>query len=66
MQSSPYSRQILINLEFLLQIFEKYSNFMKIRLVGAELLLAEGRTDGLTKKHYEANSHSSQFWESST
>jgi hypothetical protein len=34
-----------MKLEFSRQIFEKYSNFMKIRPVGAELFHEEGRTD---------------------
>ena len=37
------------------------SNFMKIRLVGAELLHAGGRTDRRTDRHEEANSRFSQF-----
>jgi hypothetical protein len=37
---------------------------MKIRHVGAELLHADGRTDGRTDKHDEANSRSPQFCES--
>jgi len=40
-----------MQLEFWRQIFEKInqmSSFMKIRLVGAELLGAGGRTDGQT------------------
>ena len=43
-----YCCQILMKLEFYRQIFEKYSkilNFMKIRLVGAELFCADGRRD---------------------
>ena len=35
-------------------------NFMKIRLVGAELFLADGQTD----RYNEANSRFSQFCES--
>jgi len=34
---------------------------MKFRLLGAELFRAEGRTDGQTERHDEANSRSSQF-----
>jgi len=34
---------------------------MKIPLLGAELLHAEGQTDGQTHRHYEANSRFSQF-----
>jgi hypothetical protein len=34
-----------MKLEFWRQIFEKCSNFMKIRVVEAELLHADGRTD---------------------
>jgi hypothetical protein len=45
----PLSCQILMELEFSLQIFEKYSKkFMKICPVGAELFHAEGRMDGRT------------------
>ena len=36
------------------------SNFLKILVVGAELLHEDGRTDG----HDEANIHFSQFFES--
>jgi hypothetical protein len=49
--------------EFSLQIFEKYSyiNFMKILPVVAELFHVDGRTDGQTDRHEEANSRFSQF-----
>jgi hypothetical protein len=36
---------------------------MKIRTVGAELFHADGRMDGQTNGHDEANSRFSQFWE---
>jgi hypothetical protein len=36
---------------------------MKIHLVGAELFLAEGRTDRRTDRYDEANSHLPQFRE---
>jgi len=39
------------------------SNFMKIRRVGAELFRADGRTDGQTDRHDEANSRFSKFFE---
>jgi len=47
---------------FSLQFFEKYLayNFKKIRLVGAELFHADGRT---TDRHEEAKSRFSQFCE---
>jgi hypothetical protein len=53
---------MLMKLEFSRQVFEKYShiNFMRIRVVGAELFRAGGRTDG----RKEANSRSSKFCES--
>ena len=35
-----------MKLEFSRHTFEKYSNFMKIRVVGAELFHAEGLKDG--------------------
>jgi hypothetical protein len=38
---------------------------MKIHLVGAELLHADGRADGQMDRHDEANSRLSQFCESS-
>jgi len=50
-------------------ILQKYSkiNFMKFRLLGAELFHAAGRTDGWTDRqtgrHDEANSRSSKFYE---
>jgi hypothetical protein len=55
-----------MKIEFSRQIFEKNSqiwNFMKIRPVGAELLHAEGQTDGKTDRHDEVNSRFSQFSE---
>jgi hypothetical protein len=39
------------------------SNFMKIRPVEAEFLHADGRTDGHTNRHDEANSRFSKFCE---
>ena len=39
---------ILTKLEFSQQIFQKYSNVMKILSVGAELFHTEERTDGET------------------
>jgi len=49
-----------MNLEFSRRTFEKYvSYFIKIRLVGAELLHADGQTD----RHGEANRRFSQFCE---
>jgi len=62
MQSTQYSGQILIKLEFSPQILEKItkiSNFIKIRSVGAELFNLDGRTD----RHDETNSRFSQFCE---
>jgi len=44
-----YSCQIVMKLEFSRKIFEKYSNLIKIRPVGAELFFADGRTDRMTK-----------------
>jgi len=41
MQSTRYSCQILMQLEFSVQIFEKYSYFMKIRPVEAELFYGD-------------------------
>jgi hypothetical protein len=57
----PYTCRILVRLEFSRLIFEKYSNFMKIRQVGAELFHADGRTD--RKIDNEANSRFPQFCE---
>jgi hypothetical protein len=56
---STHTCQIIMKSEFPLQ-FPKNTqipNFMKIRPVGAQLLLADGRKDG----HEEASSCSSQF-----
>jgi len=39
------------------------SNVTKTSPVGAELFHAEGQTDGRTDRHYEGNSHFSQFFE---
>jgi len=46
--------------EFSRQILEIYSNIMKIRQWQPSCSLAEGRTDGLTDGHDEANSRLSQ------
>jgi hypothetical protein len=48
-----------MKLESSRQIFEKYSKFMKIRPVGAELFHSDGRLD----RHDEADSRFSQFCE---
>ena len=42
-----------MKLEFSQQIFEKTSNFMKIRPVGAELFLADGRAHRQAGRHDE-------------
>jgi len=52
-----------MKLEFSRQIYEKYSNFMKICPVGAVSFYAEGRTDGLADRHNEAISRFTQFRE---
>jgi hypothetical protein len=54
-----FSCQILIELDFYRQIFEKYLNLMKIRPVGAELFYADGRTD----RHDNPNSRLFQFYD---
>jgi hypothetical protein len=64
MQSTRYSCQISMNLEFSRQIFEKYLNFRKTRPVGAELFHANAQTDGRTGRHTgrnESNSHFHKF-----
>ena len=56
-----------MNLEFCRHFFEKeaqISSFINIRLVGAELSHADGRTDRRTNGHEEANDRFSQFCES--
>jgi hypothetical protein len=51
MQSTRYSCELLLTLEFSRQIFKKkYSNFMKISPVGAELFHADRRTDRRHKR----------------
>jgi len=45
-KSTRFACQILVKLEFSRYIFENYSNFVKIRVVGAELFHAKGLTDG--------------------
>jgi len=45
---SGYSCQILMKLGFSRQVFEKYSNTMRIRPVGTELFHPSIRTDGRT------------------
>ena len=61
MYSTRYSCPIVMELEFFfLDRFSKnpqISNFMKIRLVGAELFHADGQRE----RHDETNSHFSQF-----
>jgi len=52
-----------MKLEFSRQIFEKYSIFLKIFPVGAELFLAYGRTDRSTDRHDESKSRFWQFCE---
>ena len=62
MYSSRYFCAILMKLVFSRQIFIQNiqtTNFMKIRLVGAELFRAERQTNG----HDEANNRISQFFE---
>jgi len=41
--------QVVKKVEFCRQTFEKYSNFMTFRLVGAKLLHGDGRTNGQTE-----------------
>ena len=48
MQSTHYSCQILMKLESSRQIFEKYSNFMKIHPVGSQFFY-EDRWADMTK-----------------
>ena len=53
-----------MKLDFPRKIFGKNPqmwNFMKIRLVGAELFHAGVQADGRTDRHDEANSRFSQF-----
>jgi len=59
-----YSGQILMQLEFSRQIFEKYSNikFYENPSTGSRVVPC-GRTDGLKDRHEEANSHFSKFCE---
>jgi len=56
---SSFKIQILIQFEFSRQIFEKYSNFMKIRPVVAEFVQADRRT----YRHDGTNSRFSKFFE---
>jgi len=63
MQSTRYSCQMSMKLEFCGHIFEtQISNFVKIRAVGVELFHACGRTDGETDGHDETTRFS-QFCE---
>ena len=48
--------------EFSGQIFEKYSNLMKICPVGADLFHEDGQTDIQMDRHDEVNSNVTQFW----
>ena len=50
MYSSSCSCPILMKVEFSGHIFEKYSNFVKMRPVGAELFHADRRAHGLTDR----------------
>jgi hypothetical protein len=49
-----------MKIEFSREIFEKYSNIVKMLPVGAELFHADDRR---TDRHEEAKSRFSQFWE---
>jgi hypothetical protein len=60
MQNIRYSCQIVMKLQIVRQIFEKYSNFFKTSWVGAELFHADGERG----KYNEANSRFSQFFQS--
>jgi len=42
-------------IEFSRDVLQQYSNFMKIRLIGAGLLHEERRTDKWTGRHNEAS-----------
>jgi hypothetical protein len=48
MYGTNHSGRILMKLEFYRQMFEKHSNFMKIRRVGTELFHVAGRVEGRT------------------
>jgi len=67
MYSTRYSCPIVMELEFFfLDRFSKnpqISNFMKIRLVGAEMFHMDGQMDGRTDGHDGANNRFSQFCE---
>ena len=60
----PFFCQILIKLEFSIQIFEEDSNlkFHENPSCGSRAVLC-GQTDGRTDRHDEANCHFSQFCE---
>jgi hypothetical protein len=58
----PIPCQILVKTEFSHNKFSKkaqISNFMKNRLLGAELFRADGQTYGMTAKHDDDNNRSS-------
>ena len=60
MESTHLSCQILMTLEFCRKIFEKYiNNFMKILLVVAEILHADGWTGKRDRK--EENNNNNRF-----
>ena len=58
MYSARYSCTILMKLKLPRLIFEIYSNFMKIRPVGAELFRADGRTKLIVAFHNFADAPS--------
>jgi len=64
MQSSRYSCQILMKLEFPRPGFEKYSNikFHELQSSGRQVVLC-GRTDRRTERNDKANNRFSQFCE---
>ena len=60
MQSTRYSCQILMKLEFSRRIFEKYTKFHE-NPSSSSPVVPSGRADGRTDRHNEANSRFSQF-----
>ena len=65
MLSTGYSCQILMNLKFTGQFFEKYSNiklhFISVQWEPSCPIRTDGRKDGQTDRHDKANSRSRNF-----
>ena len=58
---ADFNKTLIFTIDF--QKRTRISSFIQIRPVGAEFLHTDGRTDGQTNGHDEANSRFSQLFE---